>query len=173
MNITKIINQFVTFLNVSHKEIIKLTHNIEINNRNIDLSNQIEHGFYQFMWEIIVEGQLCRKANYTTGDFTAGGYIVPYGDGADFYGDYERVIYPEKLATHKVEVHIGNSIDCFSLQIIFPKKLELIKFVNYNGSIYSVGKPFDFVLCEDYIGNRFLFRLNEVEFFLVELEEDC
>lgn len=154
MNINNIINQFVSFINNSFKGINELSKNIENNNKNIILADKIENGFYQFIWEIIVEAQICFD----------GDYLEPYADGADFYGKSSRVSYPDKLANKKINISVTDKVEIFSKENVSIQNLDLIKFVNYNGSEYSVSKPFDFVLCEDYLGNQFLFRLIDADF---------
>lgn len=157
MDVSAVINQFVAFINLSYDGIAKLFQHIEIDNKNIILADKIENGFYQFIWEIMVEAQLCPQ----------GEYLEPYGDGGDFYEKSSRVVYPEKEASAKVVVKATDSLDLFSQQIIKQENLDLVKFVNYDGNHSSVNKPFDFVLCEDYSGNHFLFKLNDVEFSLL------
>nr|WP_315422895.1 hypothetical protein [uncultured Pedobacter sp.] len=161
MNVNNVINQFVSFINNSYEGVDKLSRIIENNIRNIVLADKVENGFYQFIWEIIVETQLCCNEEY----------LEPYGDGADFYGKSSRVIYPEKLANRKIGVSVKDKVDFFSNKNIRIQNLDLIKFVNYNGSEYSAGKPFDFVLCEDSLGNQFLFRLNEVDYLVIKVKD--
>lgn len=162
MDVSIVINQFVTFLNSSYDGISELVEHIENDNNNIILADKIENGYYQFIWEMIVEIQLCSN----------GDYLEPYGDGADFYGKSSRVIYPEKVANKKIIVSAKNNLDYFSQKNIEAENLDLLKFVNYNGEYYTVAKPFNFVLCEDYLGNQFLFKLNEAEFVLTLSDSD-
>jgi hypothetical protein len=161
MDVSAVINQFVTFINNSYDEIAQLFQCIENDKKNIILADKIENGFYQFMWEIIVEAQLCPEENY----------LEPYGDGADFYGKSSRVVYPGKFANDKINVNVKNRLDYFSQKISTIENLDLVKFVNFENNQYFVKRPFDFVLCEDYSGTRFLFRLNEVTFSLVKIDE--
>lgn len=160
MNVNNIILQFVYFINNSYEGINELSKQIEYNNRNIILADKVENGFYQFVWEIIVESQLCFNKEY----------LEPYGDGADFYEKSSRVIYPEKWADKKICINVTNKLDCFSMKSISAQNLDLVKFVHYNGSEYSVSKPFDFVLCEDPIGNQFLFKFDEVNYFIIKVK---
>jgi hypothetical protein len=161
MKVNSIINQFVSFINNSNERINELSNNIESNKKNIVLADKIENGFYQFIWEIIVEAQLCSEDDY----------LEPYGDGADFYGKSSRVIYPEKLANKKINISVTNKIDYLSKRSIINQNLDLIKFVNFNGKEYSVSNPFNFVLCENQLGDRFLFGLNDIDFWIVKMEE--
>lgn len=160
MNTNSIINQFVSFINNSYEDINELSKNIENNNKNIILADKIENGFYQFIWEVLVEAQLCSNSDY----------LEPYGDGADFYGKSSRVIYPERLANKKINITVIDKVDYFSKRKITIRNLDLLKFVNYNGSEYSVSKPFDFVLCEDSLGNQFLFKLNDIDCSITKIE---
>lgn len=162
MDVNSTINQFATFINNCYEELIDLSHSIEINNMNFDLADKIENGFYQFIWEIMVETQLCFGENS----------LEPYGDGADFYGKSSRVVYPEKFATNKIIVNVIDEYDFFAKKKITIQNLDFVKLVTFNGYEYSVKKPFDFVLCEDCLGNQFLFSLNKVDFLLAKIEED-
>lgn len=159
MNINFIINQFVVFMNNNIEGIKELSNNIEKKKRDIMLADKIENGFYQFIWEMIVEAQLC------SGD----DYMDPYGDGADFYGKSSRVTYPEKLASKRISVSVINKIDYKSNRLITYSDLDLIKFINFSNNKYSVSKPLNFVLCENLEGNQFLFRINDVDFCFVNL----
>jgi hypothetical protein len=159
MDVSVVINQFITFLNNSYDGIAKLVQYIDNERNDIILADKIENGYYQFIWEIIVEAQLC----------TEGDYLDPYGDGADFYGKSSRVVYPEKAANTKIIVNVKNNLDYFSQRKTTSENLDLLKFVSYDGSHYFITKPFDFVLCEDYLGNQFLFKLNEVGFSLEKI----
>lgn len=161
MKVNSTIHQFISFINNSNEGINKLSNDIENNKKNIVLADTIENGFYQFIWEIIVEAQLCSEDDS----------LEPYGDGADFYGKSSRVIYPDKLANKKIIVSVINKVDSLSNRSIINQNLDLIKFVNFSGKEYSVSKPFDFVLCEDQQGTQFLFGLNDIDFWIVKMEE--
>ncbi len=161
MKVNAVIKQFVSFINVSNDGIKQLYSNIENEKRNIDLADILENGYYQFIWEIIVESQICSK----------GDYLEPYGDGADFYGESSRVVYPEKFANKKIIVSVVNKVDYFSKISKFNQNLDFIKFVSFNGKEYSVTKPFDFVLCENQLGKQLLFRFEDVDFWIINIRE--
>jgi hypothetical protein len=159
MDASVVISQFVAFINNSYDGIFKLVHYHVYDKHNIILADKIENGFYQFIWEMVVETQLCFE----------GEYLEPYGDGADFYGKSSRVVYSEKEANAKIVVNVNSGFDYFSKEKDTFENLELLKFVSFDGSHYFDRKPFDFVLCEDYSGRRFLFKLNEARFFYLKL----
>jgi len=161
MNVNGIIKQFVCFINNSYKGLNELFLALENEKKDIILADKIENGFYQFIWEIIVESQLCSNKEY----------LEPYGDGADFYGTSSRVIYPDKLAGKKISINVTDREDRFSKKNVKMQNLDFIKFVNYNEGKYSVSEPFDFVLCEDNLGNQLLFKFDEVDYLIIRIDE--
>lgn len=162
MTINNEIKNFSNFLNNSFEQIYGISQKIELERRNIVLADKIENGFLQFAWEMIVESVLC----------TGQDSLVPYGDGADFYGRSSRVTYPDKLATHCIKVHTNNAKDLLLNKISAEKSLDFIKLVTYNGEYYSQKPPFDFVLCDDSDGNRMVYSLSEVNLVLEEISEE-
>jgi hypothetical protein len=156
MYINEIINQFVLFINNCDDNIIEITKKIEYNKKDYELADKIKNGFYQFIWEMVVENQICSRNDF----------LEPYSEGADFYGTSSRVVYPEKFATKTIKVEINNKLDHFSKKNITTKHLELIKFVSFINNEYFEKKPFDFVLCDDISGKKFIFKMSEVDFYL-------
>lgn len=158
MNFNRQVKKYANILNQSFKIIYDFT---KTNERDLIEADQVENGYLQFIWEMVVESELRKNSDY----------LEPYGDGADFYGTSSRAIYPEKNATKKLVIHVKNKIDLISNKIVIDKKFDFIKLIHFDGQFYYQKSPFDSVLCDNEIGNKSIFRLNEVDFILENIEE--
>lgn len=160
MNFNNQINEYADFLNQSFRYIYNYTKKIQENEDYLTWADQVENGYLQFMWEIMVESELRKKADF----------LEPYGDGADFYGTSSRVIYPKENATKKIVIFAKNSIDAASNKLIINQPFDFIKLIHFDGQFYCQKAPFDHVLCENGIGKKFIFKLNEIDFLLEDIE---
>lgn len=159
MQVTAVVIEFSNFLNKAFGDICVISRRIEHDHNNIILADDIEKGFLQYMWESMVESQLC-NVNES---------LETYGDGADYYGESSRVVFPERQATHRIAVVVTETIDLLTGDNITASDMELGKFVSYDGTFYGEYAPFNSVLCEDENGRVFLFKRENVEFFLRQI----
>jgi hypothetical protein len=113
----------------------------------------------QANWELIVEGGLGSSPSIT---------LVPYGEGAEFYGSSSRILRPEAVPTHAVRGRpVSNAVEALSGQLaVFPTDgLVVESFVTMRDGWYYEEPPFDFVLfIED--GSERVLSLEAAEFFL-------
>ncbi|MBL7134413.1 MAG: hypothetical protein ISS78_09980 [Phycisphaerae bacterium] len=113
----------------------------------------------QANWELIVEG----------GVFPEGGrFLVPYGEGADYYGASSRVFRPEAVSTHAVFcLARRNTKDCItgSLALLPAGGLPLEYFVTIREGWYYEQPPFDCVLVV-LDGREVVLQLADVQFDL-------
>lgn len=158
MKINEGIVEFSRFLNTTFNDVYNFCQKIEIEKRNIILADQIENGYLQFFWEIVIEKSLL-QSTYS---------IEPYGDGADFYPTSSRVLSPEKVATHKIVVQVKNCKNHLSGNIV-NGAFDFIKLISFNDGCYYQNVPFDFVLCDDNNGTKYVFIINDVDFVLQEV----
>lgn len=146
-------------MNSTFCEILKISNEIE--KENIFLADKLESGFFQYNWETLVELFVCDKEEG----------LIPYGDGADFYDLSSRVTFKSKRALKQIKVHISNSsYEYISENKISNSIFEFNKLVNFKNGCYYTESPFNYVHCENEKGDIFIFKLNEVDFILENLE---
>jgi hypothetical protein len=120
----------------------------------------------QANWEFLVERTV-----------VAGGFLLPYGDGADCYGESNRVYQPAAIPSHAIVCQpVGPEVkDVLTNQAIrFPANgLILIDLVGpLDGGAYSLAPPFNHARVGDSIGNWFVVSLSNIEFSVRSLAPD-
>ncbi len=97
----------------------------------------------QANWELIVEGGLHSASSVT---------LVPYGEGADFYGSSSRILRPEATPTHAVRGRpFTDAVEALSGQpAVFPPEGLIVEcFVTMREDWYYEEPPFDCALFID------------------------
>ncbi len=149
--LAELIDIYRALLNAMWEKINSLANNIE--------GDSLLNDWKQVNWELIVE------QNLPVGETTL---LQPYGEGADFYGDSSRIIYPEALPTHAVSCCSQNgAVDQITgNSISFPTEgFELDCFVTIREGWYFEEPPFDCVLVFDN-DDQFVFLIENVTFNL-------
>lgn len=158
--INDVINEFSNFLDQSFESILDISKKIEKEQSNIFLADMIENGYLQFMWEMSVESRICKSNDY----------LSPYGDGADFYPLSSRVTQPDKKATKEIIVYVTSSFELLNSVLVCNKCYDFIKFISYDGYHYNQSPPFEYVLCENEIGEKKIFSRKDIRFVLSDIQ---
>lgn len=153
--VTSSVLRFVSFVNENLSAFkLSLESNSSIDELEIE---NIVNDWLQFMWEIIVEKEICSD----------GEYLEYYGSGADCNDGY-RVRYPNEEATHKIVVKPKNDIsisDLLNGKIINSSCLDFYQFVHFDNGFYSIHVPFNSIQLEDNDENYLILKLSDVNFY--------
>jgi hypothetical protein len=159
ININKEILEFNNFLNLSWP-FVNCFYN------KTDLINATLSDWFQMNWEILVECKVCHPGNF----------LQVYKEGAEANGEYSRITFMDKIATHYVKVvpqattiheyytnsdmHFGNEDFMFSM---FLQKVD---------GFFLLAPPFSLIEVYDEKGDTlYCFNKSEVSFYLVELNK--
>ncbi len=113
----------------------------------------------QANWELIVECNLYIGENV---------FLLPYGEGADYYGKSSRILRPKAIPTHSVNcVGTKDIIDQLTgNSVLFPKNgLPLECFVTIKDGWYFEIPPFDYALIL-MDNDQIVISLKDVKFIL-------
>lgn len=130
-----------------------------------DITGSLSDDWLQANWELLVEG-LLNEDNLV---------LEPYGDGADCNGASSRVLYPNKLPTHKIicipldnrqiyDILNKRQLDVSQNKIIFDRFVSIGK-----DDWYYELPPFDKVLAE-YAGELVVLDFSKIDFQLRRIE---
>ena len=128
-----------------------------------DLTGSFKNDWLQANWELLVEGML--------GDSEK--VLEIYGDGADCNGASSRILFPERMPTHKIvcmPIMGGGVHDALSRKELNLSKGDIAfdRFVTMGSDGWYYEKPkFDYVLA-DHNGKEVVLRFEELEFELKE-----
>lgn len=106
-------------------------------------SEGIVGDWLQANWEILVEAPWRERMS--------GGFLEPYGDGADCNGASSRVWLPDAVPTHRIictHKKIDQFHDVLTNETVSHSKLNFDKLVNWGGGLYEEEPPFDYLLTE-------------------------
>lgn len=123
-----------------------------------DKTGSLQIDWLQANWEMIVEGA------FLVNEFA----LEPYGDGADCNGASSRVLYPDRLPTHKITVAGSNGgavYDILNKQTLntLVEPIFFDRFVSFGPENWYLEKPkFDYILGE-YFGTTVVVLWADVE----------
>ncbi|WP_440066348.1 hypothetical protein [Tenacibaculum discolor] len=163
-NVTKTIDYFIEYLNINWSNFKDKVETIK--HKDEWQKKDLLADWMQFNWEIFVESFLCKNNEY----------LESYGEGAECNKSSDRVRFPEKRASHKIICKSRLDVvskDYLTNNLILPQDKEFYKFVSFDGKYYSESPPFNYTLVQDNFGEYFLFKNEEVFFFISPLPLVC
>jgi hypothetical protein len=121
---------------------------------------EFQSNFLQANWELIVEYTISFNMKRKV-------FLEVYGEGADGEDGSSRITFKEKLATHKLVFKpIEESVlDCLNKASV-GEALIFDKLVTIKDGWYFSAFPFDCVLGLDSKGDRYVFRVEDVNWTL-------
>jgi len=159
IDVKKSLGLFRDLLNVSWPTVTAFERCDEFGNFKID--------WLQGNWELTVEQSLLQGLDF----------LQIYGEGADCNGASSRVLYPEKMATHRVVCHLKQDAILLSgaLNCANPSSnstsIILDSFVTMTeAGWFEEAPPFDCVIA-DHGSIQVLFKFEDAEFSLEEIEK--
>lgn len=155
MDVTILIHHFRRFIEAAWPSVSSILLN------NEEFKEQIIDNWLQANWEQLVEQNLFS---------CSAGYVLEYGNGADYDCESNRVSFPEEEPTHAIICKAKTTeclVDKFTEKKVIDNHVIFRSFVSWNGHQYSNEPPLDYVLAE--IGDDYCLLENKhILFEIVE-----
>lgn len=158
VNLDKAIRIFANFANDTWDTVMPL-----IKNRDYTSDENSISDWLQSNWEILVERKVL-KINQ---------FLEVYGGGADFNGGSSRITDINALPNYSVRVNQFSKEKVFDLlneEYVSINNVDFIELVSFKNGFYHKTPNFDNVLIEDNTGIERVISIDQVNFFLKEVE---